>query len=672
QTNILVFDSDYDFEEMLASYENDELHVTFKTEENDCPKYKILRCGIEPENLYSKTEFGTYHPGTIPSTRGTIEDNILRLAFDDDYFYVNYEYSDYVSENLLTEDLVIHKGFFNEIEVSGTSVFGVGNITFTNKITVPTGTELVFLPGSHPTLTSTAKFDIYGSVTAVGQPDDKIFFNTNSDWDGFYIQADAGSNFQYCEFENSDDPVRCLGLITMKHCTIKNCTNGLYLQACDTYVVEGNEFYDCVKFGLFVSNINHLIFLGTNSIWNNLLHDNSYGIYLFNTNVKIDSNYVYDNTQIGIIASSGTASIIENCCIQDTYSNNPEIYLVDESYPVIDYRYNDIIFNRGYSIYNADREYELYNCRNNYWGTTTSNYIADSFYPSNWEVYYYPYLVSDTTGFYNSRDISLFEMGLMAEEANQFQLARECYLQCIDESDYEIEKIWAASRLINCVDPENGFTFTDAQQLYETISADTSHIVLSNLAQKQAVNCDRKNGDFQEAIMKYEDMLTDSLSYIDSILVQLNIIHTYFEAESTSGRATLSFKYQENAIRDHEHARQKEASLLDLIREEIIEEGHFTPVIDKSILYNNYPNPFNPETTISFSIPEDSKVGITIYNIKGQKVKTLVSEDLEKGIHKIVWDSKDSSGKSVSSGVYFYKLDVNGKTKGLKKMLLLK
>ncbi|MDO9576361.1 MAG: FlgD immunoglobulin-like domain containing protein, partial [Candidatus Cloacimonadales bacterium] len=84
------------------------------------------------------------------------------------------------------------------------------------------------------------------------------------------------------------------------------------------------------------------------------------------------------------------------------------------------------------------------------------------------------------------------------------------------------------------------------------------------------------------------------------------------------------------------------------------------------------PNPFNPETTISFSIPEDSKVGITIYNIKGQKVKTLVSEDLEKGIHKIIWDSKDSIGKSVSSGVYFYKLDVNGKTKGLKKMLLLK
>ena len=95
------------------------------------------------------------------------------------------------------------------------------------------------------------------------------------------------------------------------------------------------------------------------------------------------------------------------------------------------------------------------------------------------------------------------------------------------------------------------------------------------------------------------------------------------------------------------------------------------PSLD-GIEFNAYPNPFNPETKISFSIPEDSKVGVSIYNIKGQKVKTIVNEVLEKGIHDIVWKSKDDSGKSIASGVYFYKFDINGKTKGLKKMLLLK
>ncbi len=86
----------------------------------------------------------------------------------------------------------------------------------------------------------------------------------------------------------------------------------------------------------------------------------------------------------------------------------------------------------------------------------------------------------------------------------------------------------------------------------------------------------------------------------------------------------------------------------------------------------NYPNPFNPETLIKFSIPEDSKVDITVYNVKGQKVKNLVKNDLEKGIHEIIWNSKDDNNRSVASGVYFYQFIVNGKTKKVKKCLLLK
>ena len=65
----------------------------------------------------------------------------------------------------------------------------------------------------------------------------------------------------------------------------------------------------------------------------------------------------------------------------------------------------------------------------------------------------------------------------------------------------------------------------------------------------------------------------------------------------------------------------------------------------------NYPNPFNLETTIAFSIPEDSETKISIYNIKGQKVKDLLNENLEKGNHNVVWKSTDNSGKSVASGV---------------------
>ena len=88
--------------------------------------------------------------------------------------------------------------------------------------------------------------------------------------------------------------------------------------------------------------------------------------------------------------------------------------------------------------------------------------------------------------------------------------------------------------------------------------------------------------------------------------------------------------------------------------------------------FNNYPNPFNPTTTINFSIQNDSKIELTIYNIRGQKVKQLVSNQLSAGQHSVVWNGVDDKSKPVSSGVYLYKLNVNGKTEAVEKCLLLK
>ena len=86
----------------------------------------------------------------------------------------------------------------------------------------------------------------------------------------------------------------------------------------------------------------------------------------------------------------------------------------------------------------------------------------------------------------------------------------------------------------------------------------------------------------------------------------------------------------------------------------------------------NYPNPFNPETTINYQLPEDREVELKIYNIKGQLVKTLVEDIKPAGEHSTIWNGDDESGKPVSSGIYFYKLNVNGITEAVKKCLLLK
>ncbi len=89
------------------------------------------------------------------------------------------------------------------------------------------------------------------------------------------------------------------------------------------------------------------------------------------------------------------------------------------------------------------------------------------------------------------------------------------------------------------------------------------------------------------------------------------------------------------------------------------------------ILHQNAPNPFNPETTISFSIPQDGMAKLEVYNIRGQKVRTLLNRHMKKGEHKTVWNGLDDMGKASASGNYLYKLQVSDKIY-TRKMLLLK
>jgi len=93
-----------------------------------------------------------------------------------------------------------------------------------------------------------------------------------------------------------------------------------------------------------------------------------------------------------------------------------------------------------------------------------------------------------------------------------------------------------------------------------------------------------------------------------------------------------------------------------------------TPAI--TMLKQNYPNPFNPETTINFNLPKGGFANLSVYNTKGQLVKTLVNGMTTVGDHKLVWNGKDNNGSSVASGLYFYKLTANGRTETRKMMLM--
>ena len=115
------------------------------------------------------------------------------------------------------------------------------------------------------------------------------------------------------------------------------------------------------------------------------------------------------------------------------------------------------------------------------------------------------------------------------------------------------------------------------------------------------------------------------------------------------------------------------ASDIDVYIDNISLAQHIaSPVTDLKVpgaadfqLYSNYPNPFNQETTISYRLSSSSHVRLTIYNIKGQLIRTLVDESQEPGFYRVMWNGKNQLGISESSGIYFYRLDVKFKTGAL-------
>jgi hypothetical protein len=91
----------------------------------------------------------------------------------------------------------------------------------------------------------------------------------------------------------------------------------------------------------------------------------------------------------------------------------------------------------------------------------------------------------------------------------------------------------------------------------------------------------------------------------------------------------------------------------------------------RTALVGVYPNPFNPSTHVTFSLAATQAVRLAVYDLQGNRVRTLVDEERPAGRHEAVWDGRDTDGRGVASGVYMARL-VSGGVSEMRKMILLK
>ena len=103
----------------------------------------------------------------------------------------------------------------------------------------------------------------------------------------------------------------------------------------------------------------------------------------------------------------------------------------------------------------------------------------------------------------------------------------------------------------------------------------------------------------------------------------------------------------------------------------VVEEDHTTALPQAFALSQNFPNPFNSDTVFRFELPQSGAVELTVFNIAGQQVATLVQGQREAGSYTLRWDGRDEGGKGLASGVYLYRLRA-GEQVETRKLLILR
>lgn len=170
-----------------------------------------------------------------------------------------------------------------------------------------------------------------------------------------------------------------------------------------------------------------------------------------------------------------------------------------------------------------------------------------------------------------------------------------------------------------------------------------------------------KDGEIQlNAYITNGDDLSDDLKEVEFRL--------YFPAKSASSIVPeyAVFNLQTGV---YESKTARVSDFKGFLRVQLTKTGEIPPPT-ATRLFQNYPNPFNPVTSIKYDLAETSQVRMDIFNVKGQLVKTLLNQEMLAGTHSVIWDGKDGQGRSVSSGVYFYRMSLPNKVL-TNKMLLL-
>ncbi|KQC06498.1 MAG: hypothetical protein APR54_01635 [Candidatus Cloacimonas sp. SDB] len=397
-------------------------------------------------------------------------------------------------------------------------------------------------------------------------------------------------------------------------------------------------------------------------------NNNGTAVYLYDSSIDILGCNEISYNEYAVFGSNNSNIYIigDQSSPYQTIDNNDEgIKVYHSSFPTR-ISNTDFIDNNDYHIDCINHTTGVHDIEYNYWDPKNP---ATYLYPDSTDYDYIP--IWEHRGIRNVDEAELlYETALDLIESDYLEGAQQNFFDIVEfypETEYakgSLKKLLHLEKLI-----DNDYSTLQDYYLNNTIIQTYPDLII--LAEDLANFCNLYMFEFEDAIDFFEDIIEDPPAQIDSVFAVIDAGYTYLIMEELEYRSDFIGSIPSLKPDSWLDFEKKRDLLLGLTDDDIHGQDQDTPVIPIPVLKNNYPNPFNPETTIEFSIPEDKLIELSIYNLKGQKVKTLLSEVIESGSHSVIWDGKDQHNKPVSSGIYFYNLST-GSSNLTKKMILIK
>ncbi|MCK9282487.1 MAG: T9SS type A sorting domain-containing protein, partial [Melioribacteraceae bacterium] len=517
-----------------------------------------------------------------------------------------------------------------------------GTLNITGNVTVNSGVKLTIEPNAVINFANGASLIVNGELVINGGE-----LTSSGTWGGIQFNSGSSGNIYNCIITNATNGIYCYNSSpTIRNSILEYNTTGL----------------SCSYYSSPVLRLNSFRYNSINGI----------------------SCYSNSSPDLGEDENSGSNAIRNNLIgLKTSYNSNPDLH----GYMVYG---NSIFDNTGNEI--EATYYCTINADKVFWGNGATIFTYSSTVTNTNPLQYNPNpfqsiaeqtkpvnILSKIETINTEEPKENLSQALELQRQKRFDEAIPLFLEVFNKNKEELIGKYALTKIEECFTQsrrKDYFAFSEKEIKPNITKGNETYVIALELEAHQMINA----GEYSKAINNLTTILTkyNLNEYIEkNTLFTLGSFYTLFtenKRDADNYFNSLKTKYPEDYLTSQIEIIKKMGESyvgnkkLILPNPEIKSESVNN---NEEIIISNYPNPFNPTTTIEYNLPTEDNVKLEVYNSLGQLINVLVEGEQSAGKQRITWNGKDSFGNSVASGIYFYRIKTNSFSQ-IRKMILLK